>query len=1336
MGDITQLRATMREARAQVNGTAQGMKQAGATVYAGMAKLGRSVSLAGAGAAIASMKMAGDFQQSTMVLHTAAGETLSGLKTVRQGILDIAKDTGTSTHNLTDGMYQIEKAGIRGSAGLKVLKAAAQGAREENASLDSVTNAMTSVMASYHLHADKSVQVMNAMKTAAGEGKMTMEEFSSSLSTVLPIASANKISFAEVSGALATLTQHGTSAREGTQELASTIRSLAKPNAVAAKEMARLGLSSTDISTKLKDVDKGGRGLAGTFNLLSQTVLSKMGKSGTVLLSSFNDTKQAEQKLQKMTSLMSPSLKGLAQQFSKGAITSNQFSKAIGKMPASQQVLGAQFKTSWRDAHGFADELKKGGPAAQTYTDAMGKMLGGSIGLNTALQLTGENTKAYNERVDKVRKSYNHATKDVEGWEQTQKTFNNQLDKAKRAVEVVAIQIGTKLLPVVTKSIEFFEKHKTVAKALGGIFAGFLGLAVVAYASKLVTSALKPVGALAKLGKAGFNMGARVVQGFRDARVAGSAFSGKAGSFGGALRKMWNGSVNGAKAAGRAMKSAGSAAANFGRNAGRAISRAGKAAWSGVVNGAKGAGRAMRDAGKAAANLGRNIGRAAARGAKAAWSGLVTAVRGAGRAMATAGRAALTLAKNTARATLAAARSAIAWTVEKVKVAAAAIAERAAAAAQWILNAAMDASPVTLIVLGIAALVAGLILAYNKVGWFRDFVNGAFKAIGQAISWVVDWVKGHWPLLLAILTGPIGIAVGLVVKYWDKITSAASTMYHGTVNVLKGLVSWVAGLPGKAKSALSSLGSKIVAVNVQAWRTFKSATIDKAMEAIRWIGGLPGRAKSALGNLGSYLYSSGRALLKGFINGIKSLASGPADAVRDVLSSARKLLPFSPAKEGPFSGRGWTLHSGRALMDGLAQGIKSGSSGAVATMHAAAQATADAFAKPLGIASPSKVFRSLGIYVNEGLVQGLTASTAKVKTATTRIETLLIQTRNKLYDQRTSSRTKGGRKTNAWVAAKLKALSGVERYVRREDAVMRGLAAKRDAVAVKLKAAQKTLSDLQKSWNDEVKNVASGIMQGFSIVTEAPQEGVALTAADVVNKMRAQMVQATQFAAQLQALKKRGLSADLIEQIASAGVEQGGATATALMSASKAQITAINSAQKATKSAATSAGKAVADSMYGAGIKAAQGLVRGLQKQEKAIENQMVKIARAMARAIKQALRIKSPSQVFADIGAFIPQGLAVGINDQARHAITAARRLTAQVTTASSIPTAAFSTNASSYRIPAQRGGEVTYIDRRTVQVTVKGHVTTEKQLLSAIESGFLQQGMRNPKTYPEYKR
>ncbi|MBK3624905.1 phage tail tape measure protein [Streptomyces sp. MBT49] len=1211
MGDITQLRTSMRAARAEVNGTAAGMATAGATVFSGMAKFGRSVSLIGVGVAATSLKMAGDFEANTMVLHTAAHETLGNLAIVRKGILDIAKDTGTDWHNLTEGMYQIQKAGIHGADSLKVLKAAAQGAREENASLESVTNAMTSVMASYHLKAKDSVQVMNAMKTAAGQGKMTMEQFSASLNTVLPIASANKISFAEVSGALGTLTQHGTSAREGTQELASTIRSLASPNAVAVKEMARLGLSSTDVATKMKDVDQGGRGLTGTFDLLSKTVLGKMGKSGTVLLSSFNNTKFAVQNMNKMISLMPPKLQDMAHGLQSGTLTSNQFSKAIGKLPADQQVLGAQFKTLFKNSHGFADELKKGGPAAQTYTEAMRKMLGGAIGLNTALQLTGENTEGYKHRVDKVRESYNHASKDVEGWKETQELFNVRLAKAKQTVSVLAIEIGTKLIPYVTRAADFFARHQRVALALAGVLGGVLALAVAAYAAKLVLGAARGVLALGKVGVAGVKAGARVVQGFRSAQVAQSSFSGRAGTFGGALRKMWNGSISGAKAAGRGV-----------------------------------------------ATFGSKLGSLAAKGGRATWSGLATGIRGAATAMRTASTAALTLSRRMAAATAAAARSALAWTIQRVKVIAATIAERTATAVQWALNIAMNANPIGLIVLAIVALVAGLIYAYKHCAAFRNAIHEAFGAVKAAAA----HAKAGW----------------------NSFVQGCKSAYNGTVAWLGRAYNWIKALPGRIYGYLSSLAGHLASVASNAWQRFATATYTRAQKVITWCKALPGRIKAGLGNLSSRLLSAGSDLIQGFINGCQRKASAAIQKVRSIGSSA-------------------------------VSGIKS----------------------VLGISSPSKVFRQIGIYVNQGLVDGLTSSTAKVKTATRRIETLFIQTRNKLNDERGSGRTRAGRRTNAWVAQKLRALTRVEAYVKREDRVLKSLAAKRDATVTKLKAAQKKLTDLQKSWTSKRDEVAGSIMQGMSVVTDSPDEGRSVNSFDVIDKMRAQAQKIAEFTRNLAALKKKGVTAGAIEQIAAAGVEGGGDTARALAAATKGQVKELNALQASMKSQATKTGSVVADSLYGAGIRAAQGLVKGLQRQEAAIEKQMKRIAKRMAAAIRTALRIKSPSQVFADIGQYIPQGLAVGIASGAQRAVTAARALSDGVTSAGAVNARSIIGTASAgVRIPQQRTGSVTYVDARTVQVVVEGHVTTEQKLQRVVEKGFLQVGARNAATYPPYRR
>jgi phage-related protein len=78
-----------------------------------------------------------------------------------------------------------------------------------------------------------------------------------------------------------------------------------------------------------------------------------------------------------------------------------------------------------------------------------------------------------------------------------------------------------------------------------------------------------------------------------------------------------------------------------------------------------------------------------------------------------------------------------------------------------------------LIIAAVAALVAGFVLLYTQVDWFRAAVDAAVSAILGALQWLWDWVSTNWPLLLAILTGPFGIAAKLIIDNWDTIKNAA-----------------------------------------------------------------------------------------------------------------------------------------------------------------------------------------------------------------------------------------------------------------------------------------------------------------------------------------------------------------------------------------------------------------------------------------------------------------------------------------------------------------------------------------------------------------------------------
>ena len=451
---------------------AKSAEESSARVDTASKSMGKGVTGAlGAGALVVAgadmLKMAGDFQQSTNVLVTAAGESSKNLELIRKGILNIATTTGTSWQQVTDGMYVLEKAGYRGADALKVEMAAAQGAREEGAQLGTVTNALTSIMASYHLKAADAVMVTNEMKTAAGESKTTFENFAGSLSTVLPLASANKISFADVAGSLASLTQHGTSADEATQELANTIRNLAAPNAVAIKEMWQLGISSIDVSSNL-----GKRGLAGTVEYLSTVVKSKTGPDGTLLLSTLNASKAAANDVKIMFDKLAPATQKLAKGYEDGSLSAGDYVKAIKGLPGSQNVLARQFKTTEDNARGFQTQLRQGLPLNQTSTDALKKMTGGMNGLNTTLQLTGESTAGTNERIKRIAVSAQAAGTDVQGWGSTQKLFNVQLDMFKQTAEAAGITLGTKMLPAMSSVAGFAAKNtQAILGVVGGLVA-------------------------------------------------------------------------------------------------------------------------------------------------------------------------------------------------------------------------------------------------------------------------------------------------------------------------------------------------------------------------------------------------------------------------------------------------------------------------------------------------------------------------------------------------------------------------------------------------------------------------------------------------------------------------------------------------------------------------------------------------------------------------------------------------------------------------------------------------------------------------------------------------
>jgi len=105
-----------------------------------------------------------------------------------------------------------------------------------------------------------------------------------------------------------------------------------------------------------------------------------------------------------------------------------------------------------------------------------------------------------------------------------------------------------------------------------------------------------------------------------------------------------------------------------------------------------------------------------------------------------------------------------------------AAASKAWAAAQWLVNAALTANPIGIVVVAIAALVAGLILAYKHSETFRRIVDAAFKAVKDAAQAAFSWITGNWSRLQSTLTAPFTVAWDVISGIIEKIRSAVASI--------------------------------------------------------------------------------------------------------------------------------------------------------------------------------------------------------------------------------------------------------------------------------------------------------------------------------------------------------------------------------------------------------------------------------------------------------------------------------------------------------------------------------------------------------------------------------
>ncbi|MGT94559.1 tail tape measure protein [Listeria monocytogenes] len=362
---------------------------------------------------------------------------------------------------------------------------------------------------------------------------------------------------------------------------------------------------------------------------------------------------------------------------------------------------------------------------------------------------------------------------------------------------------------------------------------------------------------------------------------------------------------------------------------------------------------------------------------------------------------------------------------------------------------------------------------------------------------------------------------------------------------------------------------------------------------------------------------------------------------------------------------------GSDFASGYAQGIASGGVMVAGAASALANKALAAVQKKQDSHSPSKESKKLGGDFGTGYSLGIADKNKTVTKAANNLVASALGTESQIKKLSSTLKDKISSAIDAGLHSKnksagqlkqAKTLNSIEGYIGQQTNKLAATAKKRDKVVAQLKAANTKMADLTKQSKEYAASITEKMQSYGSISNVDPENPQSIQA-----EMQKRLKEIKAFQANVEKLRKKGVSKDIISDILESGVENGSSYAQALAKSDAKTIKAINSTQNQINSASKSMGNTAANAMYSAGINAAKGLINGLNSQKKQLENTAKSIANTITNSVKKALRIHSPSRVAVELGKFFTGGLGNGVLAGAKGAVQSTNKMVDKVVNAAS---------------------------------------------------------------------
>lgn len=425
---------------------------------------------------------------------------------------------------------------------------------------------------------------------------------------------------------------------------------------------------------------------------------------------------------------------------------------------------------------------------------SLSDMFGSAEAGKAALVLATDSGNAFNSLLKDMGNSLGATDA---AFEKVNNTTGNKLKKSLNEVKNSAINMGDTLAPITSMVAEGFSKitgmlsslSSEQLKTIAGIGAGIIALNLA-------------LGTFSKLTKGISD----TVKAYKNIKKFGSD----------AIETIKNISTNSLNAA----KTVGNFATTIGKNLVSGITNGIKAVGNFTVSIAKGLVNAIFSGIKAVGNFALSIGKSLvsgiATGAKAVGNFALTIAKNLVSATISGAKAVGNLALNLGKATLEFAKSAVQagisatkFIAHKVATIASTLATTAMSAAQAALNFVMNLNPITLIIIGITALVAAIVVLWNKCEWFRELCYALFEGLKQAWNATLEFFKSCWDWFVGLWNA----AVEGIKSVWNTVCEFFKTIWQGICNTISsiwdGIVDSIKSVWTGFKNIFESVGNTI-----------------------------------------------------------------------------------------------------------------------------------------------------------------------------------------------------------------------------------------------------------------------------------------------------------------------------------------------------------------------------------------------------------------------------------------------------------------------------------------------------------------------------------------------